>query len=180
MKDVKDIPKDVYSLFQGGGALQSLSQEHLDNMFSNLTDLLQRALVETEEEENPVIRFSKLGLGDRRIWFDHNKPKEGVEDFSGQQRLSFLFGNIIEELLLYLVKEAGYEVSDEQLELNCEGITGHIDAVIEGRVADAKSISPFVSSKFSSVENLAKDDAFGYISQLFSYSDFMEKKNLSS
>ena len=59
-----------------------------------------------------------------------------------------MYGDIIETLVLWLARQAGHEVKWEQKEVSIDGVTGHIDAVIDGVLADLKSCSPFSYKKF--------------------------------
>jgi hypothetical protein len=82
--------------------------------------------------------------------------------------MKFLYGDILEAIALFLAKEAGHEVSHEQAEVECDGVLGHIDAVIDGHVVDVKTASPFAFKKFVT-GSVAEDDPFGYIAQLSGY-----------
>jgi hypothetical protein len=83
-------------------------------------------------------------------------------------RLKFLFGDILEELLLFLAKEAGHTVEREQTEIDVNGVKGHIDGIIDGRLVDCKSASTFSFQKFKD-HSLPADDPFGYLDQLGCY-----------
>jgi hypothetical protein len=82
--------------------------------------------------------------------------------------MKFLFGDILEELLLFLAEEAGHTVTGRQDELVIGGVKGHRDAVVDGVLVDAKSASSFSFKKFK--DGLTHDtDSFGYLTQLNSY-----------
>ena len=61
-----------------------------------------------------------------------------------------------------------HKITDEQKEVEINGIKGHMDCKIDGEVVDIKSASGFSFSKFSK-GLLAEDDPFGYLSQLAAY-----------
>lgn len=86
--------------------------------------------------------------------------------------LKFLYGDVIEQLMILLVKEAGHTVTDEQLEIELDGIKGHIDCKIDGIVTDVKSASPYSFKKFKS-GSVFTDDPFGYIGQISGYSNVL-------
>ena len=65
---------------------------------------------------------------------------------------------------------SGHKVSDEQKEVDIEGIKGHMDCKIDGKVVDIKSASGFSFSKFRQ-GILREDDPFGYIAQLAAYEE---------
>jgi hypothetical protein len=116
----------------------------------------------------PTLRLSNIGTPCRRkLWYSINTP-EASEPLSPAARFKFLFGDILEELLLFLAKEAGHDVRGEQDEVDINGIKGHRDAVIDGRIVDCKSASTYSFKKFAS-NGLRGDDPFGYLDQLGGY-----------
>jgi hypothetical protein len=90
------------------------------------------------------------------------------EVISGKTGLKFMYGDLIEQMLLFLVKEAGHTVEREQEEIEVDGVLGHIDAVIDGVTVDVKSASPLSYAKFER-GSLFEDDPFGYIGQISGY-----------
>jgi hypothetical protein len=79
-----------------------------------------------------------------------------------------LYGDILEELVLFLAKVAGHNVSSSQQTVSVNGVKGHIDAIVDGRLVDVKSASPYSFNKFKS-HGLEADDPFAYRTQLGSY-----------
>lgn len=114
------------------------------------------------------LRFSALGKPDRQVWFEAHPIPGGKEPLTSQTYLKFMYGDIIEQMLLFLTKEAGHSVEAEQAEVEVDGVFGHIDAIIDGVVVDVKSASPFGYKKFKENSILA-DDPFGYVHQLSGY-----------
>lgn len=103
----------------------------------------------------------------RKLWYSVNKP-EAAESLRPEVRLKFLYGDIIETVILWLAKLAGHEVKGEQDELQIRGVKGHRDAVIDGTTVDVKSASTYSFKKFE--EGLTpQTDAFGYLDQLGAY-----------
>jgi len=82
--------------------------------------------------------------------------------------LKFMFGDLIEELLLLLVRLSGHEVRGEQVGVTVGGVLGHRDAVIDGFTVDVKSASKFSFEKFKNGQ-IKEDDPFGYMDQLAAY-----------
>lgn len=91
-----------------------------------------------------------------------------AEELSPANRIKFLFGDILEELLLFLAEEAGHTVTGRQDEIDIDGVKGHRDAVIDGRLVDVKSASTLSFRKFKE-HRLGEDDPFGYVDQLGAY-----------
>jgi hypothetical protein len=126
-----------------------------------------------EEERNTSsekrIRMSSIGKPDRKIWMELNGPK--VErSYQPSTLIKFLYGSIIEELVLFLAKEAGHSIQEPQKQLELEGIKGHIDCKIDGEIVDVKSASDFAFRKFKT-GSIEYDDPFGYIAQVSAYAE---------
>jgi hypothetical protein len=99
----------------------------------------------------------------RKLWYEVNKP-ELAEPLPFAVRVKFLYGDILEELILFLAKEAGHKVEGEQTEIDLAGVKGHRDAVIDGVQVDVKSASSYSFQKFERGLTPA-EDAFGYLIQ---------------
>jgi len=110
------------------------------------------------------------GIGkpcERQLWYEINTPNNS-EELRPESYFKFLYGDILEEILLFLAQAAGHDVQGRQDELVINGIKGHRDAIIDGMVVDCKSASTYSFKKFS--EGLTPEgDAFGYLGQLGSY-----------
>ena len=104
---------------------------------------------------------------ERQLWYDINTPEDG-ESLPPEAFMKFLFGDLCELLLLFLVEASGHEVAGTQDTQEIEGIKGHRDAVIDGVVVDVKSASTYSFQKFRD-GTLAQNDSFGYVDQLQSY-----------
>ncbi len=91
------------------------------------------------------------------------------EPLQADAKLKFLYGDVLEDLLILLAIEAGHEVTDLQKEVEVDGIRGRIDCTIDGTLVDVKSASSFSFKKFESGD-IRIDDPFGYIGQLAGYS----------
>lgn len=121
-----------------------------------------------EERVQGTLRLSNLGTPcKRKLWYSINKPGLG-EPLTADTRLKFLYGDLIEETVLWLAKEAGHKVEGEQLEVSLHGVIGHIDAIVDGCLVDVKSASPASFNRFAS-GLLPRDDSFGYLGQIDAY-----------
>jgi hypothetical protein len=171
IKSLDTLVEDVYSLFNPSST-HVPSEENLDNITDELKDILRKRLAEQKRSTDPL-RFSSLGKKDRQLWYqahpDENSPPE---EMSPKTYFKFLYGDVIELLLLFLIKEAGHEVTDQQAEVEVDGVKGHIDAIIDGVVVDVKSASPFGYKKFKD-NTVLSDDPFGYVEQLAGYSNVL-------
>lgn len=121
-----------------------------------------------ENKTRGTLRMSNLGTPcDRKLWYTVNKPGAAIP-LSAATRLKFLFGDLIEEIVLFLAKVAGHRVTHEQAEVQVGGVKGHIDSVIDDHLVDVKSASTPSFRKFAE-HRLETQDDFGYLPQLGAY-----------
>jgi hypothetical protein len=118
------------------------------------------------ERDSRNLRLSAIGKPDRQIYNSYNGVDR--EPFRGATLVKFLYGHICEAMVVALTEMAGHTVTDQQKEVEVEGVTGHIDGRVDGVLVDVKSCSSFGFKKFRNSE-LHKDDPFGYIGQLKAY-----------
>jgi len=169
-KSIDTLIPDIYKLFTDGVISSEALLEHYSKMVAEgLRDSLKQGL----EGRKPRLRLSAIGKPSRKLFYELTEaPKEQL---LGKTLLLFQYGHILEALILYLAKEAGHTVEDEQGEVSFEDIKGHMDARIDGVKIDVKSASPFGFKKFRN-GSIREDDLFGYIPQLASYQQ-SDKKN---
>ena len=111
----------------------------------------------------------------RQHWYNFNEPQHG-EKLNGYTKFKFLYGNILEEAVLYFAEEAGHTVSHTQhtVELKLSPtwtIRGRIDAVLDRKLIDVKSTSSFGFKRYKDGID-ATNDSFGYREQLGYYHHF--------
>lgn len=163
MASINTLVEDVYRLLEEGTTedLTEKANEFGNRLASLILDRLK------PKEEKRTLRMSNIGKPDRMLWYEINRtiPKE---EFNGPTYLKFLYGDLIEEVVLFLSEAAGHAVSDRQRQVTVDGIVGHIDAVLDGVLIDVKSTSPYSFKKFKD-GSLREDDPFAYIPQLSGY-----------
>lgn len=178
-KSIDTLVDDIYGLFLNKD--HKISNESVDRFAQSLAEVIKTRLEinngPDEIQNKSVLRLSKLGTKDRKLWFEARNKRlasegqgEGFIDTTPEPQdfIKFLYGDIIEELLLFLVRESGHVVEGEQGEVEVNGIKGHRDCKIDGVTSDIKSTSSFSFKKFSE-GRLFNDDPFGYIAQISSY-----------
>lgn len=170
MPDLSTLVPDIYNLFDPEND-HECSEENLDAFANNLKSIVRDRLRVYKAPDSPL-RFSSLGKPDRQIWFDAHPVEEGKEKLLPKTYLKFLYGDVIEQVLLFLVKEAGHSVEMEQHEVEIDGVRGHIDALVDGVLVDVKSASPYGYKKFED-RRVTEDDPFGYVDQLAGYSNIL-------
>jgi hypothetical protein len=168
MANIRTLVRDIYGLFTGK-TTPEFDDTHLQALGERMAGHVKRRIQEVNEESRPAtLRMSNIGTKcKRRLWYRVNTPKD-AEHLKPADRVKFLFGDLIEELALFLSEIAGHEVKGRQDELAIGSIRGSRDAVIDDVVVDVKSAS---SKSFEKFENhLTRDtDSFGYIDQLGAY-----------
>lgn len=167
---LETLPEDIFRLFDPSQT-HILDEDNLAVFAENVKALLRMRFKEWVAPENPL-RFSSLGKPNRQIWFAAHPDGHTREAMLPKVYLKFLYGDLIEQLVLLLAKEAGHTVEDEQAEVEIDGVKGHIDAKVDGVVVDVKSASPFGYQKFEK-DLILQDDAFGYVAQLSGYADVL-------
>lgn len=166
MKTIDTLVEDIYEVLDKG--LPSEYDEARVSAFGNQLARIIASRLDGGRSHVPGLRMSNIGQPcERKLWYSVNES-EKAEALPPSARMKFLFGDIIESLLLFLAEASGHEVKGQQDTSEIEGIKGHKDAVIDGTVVDAKSASTFSFKKFQNHE-LAGNDPFGYIDQLGSY-----------
>ena len=164
MSIVEDIYKKIAPLASGEDL--NIPEKVINDFGEKIKEALRGW--SSPHKQTKGLRMSNIGKPARQLWFDNLYDKSSTQSSSLQ--IKFLYGHILEELLLMLVRLSGHKVTDEQKEVIVDGIKGHIDCKIDGEVVDIKSASGFAFSKFSK-GILPEDDPFGYISQLTGYEE---------
>jgi hypothetical protein len=165
--NIDSLVPDIYKLLSkldSGEAIHSDLEPHLDSFAESVKEVLVHWAT---PQERKGLRMSNIGKKDRQLWFDEHSDTE--EDNPPYLQFKFLYGHIIEELILLLCRASGHEVTNEQGEALVSGIKGHMDAVIDGEVVDVKSAAPYSFNKKFKQGKLAEDDPFGYLAQLAGY-----------
>jgi CRISPR/Cas system-associated exonuclease Cas4 (RecB family) len=163
LKQLNTLVQDIYALFTEPHTFDEANVEEFGKRLA--THISNRV---SDEKTGDRLRMSALGTKcDRKLWYSSNMP-EAAEPLSGETRFKFLYGDILEELVLFLAKEAGHSVEGTQDTLVISGVKGHRDAVVDGVVVDVKSASSYSFKKFDSGLT-EEDDAFGYLDQLGAY-----------
>ncbi len=169
MKNIFNLIEDIYKLFidkpptkKPTKAVEKAATEFADKVKQHV---LTRLYEERSKQSN--LRLSQIGKPARQVFYDIKGYKETV-DPSGPTQIKFLYGNILEELLIFLSTVAGHTVEEEQKKVTLNGVVGHKDCRIDGVTVDIKSASSYAFRKFEN-GSVASDDPFGYIGQLSAY-----------
>ena len=169
---VPDIYKALAPLAKGEGL--ELSEEMIDSFGEDMKEAL-RGWVKKQPKTKDALRMSNVGKPARQLWYNkHSKIK--AKDLQATLLIKFLYGHILEALVVFLVKLSGHKITDQQKEVNVNGIKGHMDCKIDGEVVDIKSASGFSFNKFKN-GTLPENDSFGYMAQLAGYEEAEQTSN---
>jgi len=153
MIDTKEIPDGVPI------------EQVINDFGENVKQILRNNITESKFDKRKL-RMSNIGKKDRQLWYSYNGYKG--EELMPHTRIKFLYGHLIEEMVLALTKLAGHDVTHEQKQVEVQGIKGSMDCKIDGVLTDVKSASPYGFKKFKD-GSLINDDPFGYVDQIKGY-----------
>lgn len=164
-KNIDTLVDDIQCLFRKP---HTADPARLTKLSEALAETIGKRLA--EERGATYLRMSNLGKGDRQLWYDVNGyPADPGEELSPSAKIKFLFGDILEHLLIFLAEEAGHSVENKQAQVVVDEVPGSIDCTIDGVLVDCKSASTYAFKKFEG-GRLVDDDPFGYMEQLAGYS----------
>lgn len=165
-KKIESLVEDIYEVLKTGIDTDSMP-ELIDKYGELFKDLLKTRL-KTRGPREGTLRMSSIGQPcERKLYYEVNSPQD-AEELRPEVYMKFLFGDLTELLLFFLVEASGHKLEGTQDTQDIVGIKGHRDAVIDGVTVDAKSASTYSFKKFQNGD-LEKDDPFGYVIQLQSY-----------
>ena len=176
IKKLDTVVEDIYSSIEdlGKGKPIKVSEEDLDKFGDFMKEAMKDWLT-PRANRKPSLRMSNIGKPERQLWYEMKSDPKDVA-IPAPTMIKFLYGHILERVVLFLTELSGHEVTDEQKEVRVEGIVGHMDCKIDGEVVDIKSASNFAFKKFSE-GTLPQNDPFGYLSQLAGYEYNEETSN---
>jgi hypothetical protein len=164
-KKIETLIEDVQAVLLNGA---ELTDEQAAEFGRTMASMIQNRLKPADPDRKNGLRMSNIGSPCvKKLYGEINHPDER-EPLTADTKLKFLYGDMIEELMLFLASVSGHTVNGRQGEQHIEGITGHRDAIIDGTLVDVKSASSYSFQKFKTGK-LREDDAFGYYTQIQSY-----------
>jgi hypothetical protein len=168
-KQLNTLVPDIYELLENlsNGEPLPITEEALDKTMASMKEAILHWATPRPRDTDFTVRMSNVGKPSRQMWFEKRDPN-GRGSVDGATQIKFLYGHVLEEIVLMLVRMAGHSVTDEQKEVVVDGIVGHMDCKINGQVVDVKSASKFAFNKFRN-GTLSSDDPFGYLGQLAGY-----------
>jgi len=170
MKKINTLVDDIYDLF----TLKPINKpvQEVDSLIDNFGNMLKlhvKDFLYERPSSSSGLRLSGIGKPNRQVWYEINSEIT-EENLPPSLRIRFLYGYILEELLLLFAKIAEHKVEAQQKEVKLEGVLGHQDAIIDNVLVDCKSASGRSFEKFKK-NTLVSDDPFGYIAQISAYAE---------
>lgn len=167
-KTLDTLVEDINSVLTGisSGVKPDVKEEQIDKFLNN-TKLALLDWLEPRKSSGKGLRMSIIGRPARQLWYD-NRIERKEEKHDPATQLKFLYGHMLEHLLLFLVEVSGHTVTAQQKKVKVADVVGHMDCKIDGEVVDVKSASPMSFKKFKT-GSLYENDPFGYVAQLAGY-----------
>ena len=114
-KTVETLVDDIYKVI---GSLADnkpieISEQDYEDFGKAMSDAL-RHWATPSSEAKPTIRMSNVGKPLRRLWYDLNLEKKEEQKLSSPIFIKFLYGHLLEVLLLFFVKLSGHKIENEQ------------------------------------------------------------------
>ena len=110
MKQIETLVKDIYDLFSLDPI--KMDEKEVDKHIDTFGEMLKvhiKAFMYEEPRTKGNLRLSAIGKPDRQLWYDVNSKKE-IEDLTPSTRIKFLYGYILEELLLLCASISGHKL----------------------------------------------------------------------
>lgn len=175
-KSIDTLAKDIYHVLNSDHHHEPSASSH-----EGATLRIGEELLKSTEQRNKPREHGRLWASDlgkkclRQHWYNFNEPEHG-EKLGGHTKFKFLYGNLLEESVLWLAEEAGHSVTNQQdrVEWDCGNgwmVSGRIDAIIDGVLIDVKSTSSYGFKNYKDGID-ATNDTFGYLYQLGFYNSF--------
>tara|TARA_R110000824_G_scaffold395557_1_gene596298 strand:+ start:129 stop:1034 length:906 start_codon:yes stop_codon:yes gene_type:complete len=166
---LETLVDDVYTLMQNKNSAKGVDTEaEIDKFGEAMKDLMRKEFLPNVQNfaGRGGLRLSSIGKPELQQWYSVNKFRG--EKIQPHTYIKFMYGHLIEEMLLFFVRLSGHKVTDEQKKCTVGDITGHMDCKIDGIVTDVKSTTKFGIKKFED-GTLAASDSFGYVDQIKAY-----------
>ena len=160
------VVKDIYKY------LESYKEVSDDEAIALAAAIASTVKEKLSSYRKPSLSMSSIGKPERRLWMDLKHPKKP----NGQMRLRFLYGDIIEQLIIWLCQVSGHKVSNLQDKVEIDGVPGSCDLLLDGELRDVKSCSSQSYKKFKE-GTLPQNDPFGYCAQLAGYNAKFKTKH---
>ena len=171
-KSLDTLVEDIYNTIGvlADGNKIKISNKLLEELGIDIVSAVKEwaTPVKRNKATSQTLRMSNIGRHERQLWYDMHEERDTSSSIEPSTFIKFLYGHILEALLIFFVKLAGHKVTAQQKQVSVKGIKGHMDCKIDGEVVDIKTASGYAFRKFRE-GTLAEQDTFGYLAQLAGY-----------
>ena len=171
-KSLDTLVEDIYNTIGvlADGNKIKISNKLLEELGIDIVSAVKEwaTPVKRNKATSQTLRMSNIGKPERQLWYDMHEERDTSSSVEPSTFIKFLYGHILEALLIFFVKLAGHKVTAQQKQVSVKGIKGHMDCKIDGEVVDIKTASGYAFRKFRE-GTLAEQDTFGYLAQLAGY-----------
>jgi len=148
----------------------TMSEENIQGIVKHVEEAVRKQFKKREGDFR--LRASNIGRVACQLWFQKNKPEAAIPP-SSHFLLRMIIGDITEAVFKGILKESGAAFEEpEKIEVEIAGekIQGEYDLVLDNKVDDIKSTSPWsYKNKWVDGYSIEKSDPFGYVGQLTVY-----------
>jgi hypothetical protein len=151
---------------------KSMSEENIQGIVKHVEEAVRKQFKKRKSGKDFRLRASNIGRASCQLWFQKNNPEAAIPP-SSHFLVRMMIGDITEAVFKGLLKEAGATFEEpEKVETEISGtkIQGEYDLVLDNKVDDIKSTSPWsFKNKWIDGDTIEKSDPFGYVGQLTVY-----------
>ena len=152
--------------------LTTMSEENIQGIVKHVEQAVRKQFKTGESRKDFRLRASNIGRPSCQLWFQKNNPEAAIPPPS-HFLVRMMIGDITEAVFKGILKEAGAAFEEpEKIETEIAGekIKGEYDLVLDNKVDDIKSTSPWsYKNKWLDGESIESSDPFGYVGQLTVY-----------
>ena len=151
---------------------KSMSEKSIKSVVKHVEEAVRKQFNSEKTGKDFRLRASNIGKAACQLWFQKNNPEAAISPPS-HFLVRMMIGDITEGVFKGMLKEAGVVFEQpEKVEVDIAGerIQGEYDLIIDGRVDDIKSASPWsYKNKWIDGDTVERSDPFGYVGQLTIY-----------
>jgi hypothetical protein len=122
-KTLDTVVDDIYKKLKPLDLFQplELSDEDIDRTTEDFKQALISWARPSKHNVGFSVRMSNIGRPARQLWYEKQSVIQD-SNFEPSNHIRFLYGHVLEAIVLMLVRLAGHAVTDEQKEVSVNGI----------------------------------------------------------
>ena len=112
-KSIQTLVDDIYTLMTSRDVPEGIDVDaEIDRFGEAMKDLMKKEFKPAAVKDTRRLRLSAIGKDDRQLWYSYNQYER--EELKPHTYIKFMYGHMIEELILFLTRLSGHKVEDEQ------------------------------------------------------------------